>query len=52
MKATAAFPLAGRTPLRKGEVIDRVELCDHPGQTYALYIRSNYRGGIQFGPLA
>ena len=34
--------LAGQTTLRLGEVIDRVEVRDHPGQTYALYVPSNY----------
>src|SRR5438045_1728483 len=28
--------------VRKGEVIDRVDVPGHPGQTYALYLPSNY----------
>ena len=37
-----AAALAAQTPLRKGEVIDQVELPDQPGQSYALYIPSGY----------
>jgi hypothetical protein len=37
-----AAALGAQTRLRTGEVIDRVELPDQPGQTYALYIPSGY----------
>lgn len=32
----------GQTAFEKGKVLDRVEVRDHPGQTYALYVPSAY----------
>jgi poly(3-hydroxybutyrate) depolymerase len=36
------IPALAAQQLRKGEVIDRVEVPGHPGQTYALYVPSGY----------
>jgi poly(3-hydroxybutyrate) depolymerase len=36
------IPALAAQELRKGEVIDRVEVPGHPGQTYALYVPSGY----------
>src|SRR5690349_17692119 len=38
---TLAYALAAQNP-RQGEVIDRVEVPGHSGQSYALYVPSNY----------
>jgi hypothetical protein len=39
----AAVTLAAQTPIQTGQVIDRVEVRDHPGQTYALYVPTSYK---------
>jgi hypothetical protein len=34
--------LSAQAPLQKGQVLERVEVRDHPGQTYALYVPASY----------
>lgn len=38
----AAVTLAAQTPLKTGQVIERVDVREHPGQTYALYVPTSY----------